>query len=267
MRDNGFDGLDIDWRYPVSGGKDGNDSSPDDSAKFTLLMSELRGELDYWSGQDNKQYLLTMALTPAFAANYQLTQVQTYVDWINLMSYGFEGDWSKIASPFSPLYGSSKDPRGDKARLANSVEGAVKECLDAGVPADKIVLGVGLYAQAWSSVKPNNLFGMYQPAQGVPAGTRPGGILFYRDLLPLLTSDAYTRYFDNETKTPWLYSEARRVAISYEDQESIRNKASYITETGLGGVMFWELSYDNDAHSLLQTANDALTAPPATPTQ
>jgi chitinase len=86
-------------------------------------------------------------------------------------------------------------------------------------------------------------------------------------LLPLLTSDNYTRYFDNETKTPWLYSEARKVAISYEDQESIRDKVAYVTDTGLGGMMFWELSYDDDAHTLLQAAYDALTAPPATPTQ
>jgi len=267
MRDNKFDGIDIDWRYPVNGGKDDNDYSPDDSANLTLLLAEFRGQLDYWSNRDNKSYLLTMALNPAFYTNFQLTQVQGYIDWINLMAYGFEGDWSKIASPFSPLYGSSKDPRGDKARLANSVEGAVKECLDAGVPADKIVLGLGLYAQAWSSVKSNDLFGMYEPVQGVPAGTRPGGILYYRDLLPLLTSDSYTRFFDNETKTPWLYSEARKVAISYEDQESIHDKAAYVTDMGLGGVMFWELSFDDDAHTLLQAANDALNAPAATPTQ
>lgn len=265
MRDNGFDGIDIDWRYPVSGGKEDNDYSKDDSANFTLLLAEFRGQLDYWNGQDNKPYLLTMALNPAFYPNFQLTQAQGYVDWINLMSYGFEGDWSEIASPFSPLYGSPKDPRGDKARLANSVEGAVKECLDSGVPADKIVLGVGLYAQAWSSVKPNDVFGMYEPVQGVPAGTRPGGVLYYRDLLPLLTSNNYTRYFDNDTMTPWLYSEARKVAISYEDQESIRAKMSYITDLGLGGVMFWELSFDDDAHTLLQAASDTLTTPPATP--
>ena len=213
MRDNGFDGIDIDWRYPVSGGKDGNDNSPNDSANFTLLMAELRGQLDYWSGQDTKPYLLTMALVPAFYANYQLAQVQTYVDWINLMSYGFEGSWSTVASPFSPLYGSSRDPRGDKAQLANSVAGIVKECLDSGVPADKIVLGLGLYAQAWSNVKPNDLFGLYEPVNSVPAGTRPGGILYYRDLLPLLSDNSYTRYFDDATKTPWLYSEARRVAV------------------------------------------------------
>lgn len=260
MRQYGFDGIDIDWRYPVSGGKDGNDTSPDDSANLTLLMSELRGQLDYWNGQDNQQYLLTMAVAPAYYENYQLAQVQAYVDWINLMAYGFEGSWSTIASPYSPLYGNPKDPRGDKAREKNSVAGAVKECLDLGVPADKIVVQVGLYGQAWSNVKPGDLFGMYQPANGVPAGTRPGGLLYYRDLLPLVSSTNFTRYFDDQTKMPWLYSTGNRVAISYEDQESIRNKALYISTTGLAGMGLWELSFDDDAHSLAQAAFEGLNA-------
>ena len=266
MRQYGFDGIDIDWRYPISGGKDGNTNRPEDSANFTLLMAELRDQLDYWSGQDTKQYLLTMAVAPTHYPNYELAQLQTYVDWINLMSYGFEGDWSKVAGPYSPLYGSSKDPRGDKARAENSVSGAVTECLDFGVPADKIVLGVGLYGQAWSSVKPGNLFGMYQPVQGVPAGTRPGGILYYRDLIPLLSSTNYIRYFDDETRTPWLYSQGNRVAISYEDQESIRNKAAYVGSTGLGGMSLWELGFDDSAHSLVDAAYTGLESTIATPT-
>jgi len=253
MRDNGFDGIDVDWRYPVEGGKEGNLTRPEDKANYTLLIAELRGQIEYWSNRDNKRYLLTMtapSVEPLFK-NIQIELVHGDLDWINLTTYGFQGSWSELASPAAPLYGSAKDPRGDVIRAQYNVAGAVKAYLDAGVPANKIVVGIPFYGQAWSNVRPNDFFGLYQAASGIPVGTRPGGILFYRDLVPLIASDTYTKYFDDETKSSWMYSASRRIAISYEDKASITNKVAYIKTTGLGGAMVWELSFDDDAHTLM----------------
>ena len=92
----------------------------------------------------------------------------------------------------------------------------------------------------------------------MPTGTRPGGILYYRDLLPLLKSDTYTRFFDTETKTPWMYNANGGIAISYEDPVSIENKTAYVRSTGLGGIMVWELGFDDDAHTLLNAVYSGL---------
>ncbi len=42
MKQYGFDGLDIDWEYPVGGGLEGNSNRPEDKQNFTLLLAELR---------------------------------------------------------------------------------------------------------------------------------------------------------------------------------------------------------------------------------
>ncbi|MEP7287749.1 MAG: glycoside hydrolase family 18 protein [Chloroflexota bacterium] len=264
MKEYGFDGIDIDWRYPVSGGLVENSGHPEDRENFTLLLAELRGQLEYWSQRDNTRYLLTIA-APAVAPlfkNMQLDQIHPYVDWINLTAYGFQGDWSDLASHQAPLFGSVKDPRGDTIRNDYNVAGAVKAYLDAGVPAEKIVVGVPFFAQAWRNVKPNDYFGLYQTPGGVPTGTRPGGILYYRDLLPLLKSDSYTHFFDTETKTPWMYNANGGIAISYEDPNSIQNKAAYVMSTGLGGIMIWELDFDDDTHTLLNAVYTGLNPKP-----
>jgi chitinase len=138
----------------------------------------------------------------------------------------------------------------------------VETYLDAGVPADKIVVGIPFYAQTWRNVKPNDYFGLYQAADGVPEGTRPGGVLYYRDLLPLLQNDIYTRFFDEEAGVPWLYSANERIAISYEDPQSIRNKVHYVRQKKLGGVMIWQVCYDDKDQPLLDVVNAALTEEP-----
>jgi chitinase len=252
MRQYGFDGIDIDWRFPVSGGA--VDGLPQDRENFSLLLSEFRGQLEFWSEEDGERYLLT-ATAPAVEdlyTNMELERIHTDLDWINLMSYGFSGSWSDIASHHAPLYGSARDPRGIDISESYSVDGAVNAFLDIGVPASKIVVGIPFYAQAFSDVRPNDYFGLFQDTSGVPNGTRPGGVLYFRDLEGLLQSNEYVRFFDEESKAAWMYSADRRIGISYENRASILNKVAYVRSMGLGGVMIWELSFDDADHSLLE---------------
>ena len=41
-----FDGIDVDWEFPVSGGERGNIERPEDKANYTLLLAEMRRQLD-----------------------------------------------------------------------------------------------------------------------------------------------------------------------------------------------------------------------------
>ena len=55
-------------------------------------------------------------------------------------------------------------------------------------------------------------------------------------------------------RTPWLPNANRRIAISYENPVSIQNKTAHVRDLHLGGMMVWEPSYDDDAHTLLNAA-------------
>lgn len=49
--------------------------------------------------------------------------------------------------------------------------------------------------------------------------------------------------------------------ISYDDPQSLGVKANYVKQNGLGGIMIWELDYDNKAHGLLDAISQVLQVP------
>jgi chitinase len=54
----------------------------------------------------------------------------------------------------------------------------------------------------------------------------------------------YTRYFDNTTKSVYVWNPIKKIFFTYEDTVSLSYKLDYIVKRGLGGMMFWELSGD-----------------------
>jgi chitinase len=256
----GFDGVDIDWEYPVSGGLEGNKTRAADKQNYTLLLAELRRQLDAQSKKDRKHYLLTIAAPagPQTYRNLELDRIAAYLDWINLMTYDFHGGWSPLTNFHTALYPSSRDPTKDEAvRKGFNVDAAVKAYRAAGVPADKIVVGVPFYGRGWAGVKDVNN-GLYQPrAAALPKGTWENGVFDYKDLAANYVGKM-KRFWHDEAKVPWLFDVRRGLMISYDDPESLRLRAEYVRRNGLGGVMFWELSGDDARSSLLDALHKGL---------
>ncbi len=259
MKRYGFDGLDIDWEYPVGGGLAGNKVRPQDKRNYTLLLEELRRQLNAAGTADGKKYYLSIAAPagPWNMANFELANVAAACDWINLMAYDFHGDWEVAADHHSPLKGSyAGDPL--------SAEASVNSYLSAGVPAAKLVLGVPFYGRGWKGVSSANN-GVRQPSTGGAPGTHAPDMEWeYRDIQNRLATqpNVYKRYWDANAQAPYVYAPTVNggTFISYEDTQSMKGKTTLVKTKGLGGVMFWEMSSDskNPADSLLKTIHDEL---------
>jgi chitinase len=238
-----FDGVDIDWEFPVSGGiKEGH---PEDRRNFTLLLEEFRRQLDALGAANGKRYLLTIAAPagPRTYSNFELERIHPYLDWINLMTYDFHGIWDTITNFNAPLYKSSADPATDLlVRDHLNVDAAVRAYLQAGIPTQKIVVGVPFYGRGWQGV-PDHDYGLFQPASGPAQGPKEPGVFDYIEIVERYLP-VYRRYWHPEAKVPWLYNPEEGIMISYDDAESVRVKAEYVKEHSLGGMMFWEMSQD-----------------------
>jgi chitinase len=245
MKQYGFDGIDVDWEYPVSGGL--NAGSAADKQNYTALLKEFRTQLSAEEAKDGRSYSLSIAAPagPSIIPNLESAKIGSILDWMNLMSYDFHGSWDPITGHNAPMTVGPKD-----TAAGFSITDAVDSYLKAGFPATKLVLGVPFYGRGWENVGPSNT-GLYQSGTAASVGTWEKGVFDYSDIkanyLPTMT-----RSWDASAQVPYLYDPARRLWISYDDAQSMKIKADYIKATGLGGAMIWEITGDR-SQELLDT--------------
>ncbi len=246
VRQHHFDGIDIDWEFPVAGGDEGNARRPEDRHNYTLLFAELRKQLDHAGKQDHRHYLLTAAIgnNPQFLANTEMDQVARILDWTNIMTYDFAGHWNAYAGHHTPLYSDADLKRAD-ADTSASVSAIVTQTLKAGVPPAKLVLGVPFYGYSWKQCNAQD-HGQLQDCHGKGRGTWEDGVLDFADIdANLIDKNGFVRYWNDTAKAAWLFNADTGEFVSYEDPQSLAFKIGYIKEHGLGGAMFWEISSDS----------------------
>ncbi|MBP7682066.1 MAG: glycoside hydrolase family 18 protein [Deltaproteobacteria bacterium] len=250
MVEHGFDGIDIDWEYPVGGGLAGNTTRPEDEQNYTLLLAALRDELTA-RAIDNERaeaYLLTIAAPagPSIIEHLESAAIAAEVDWINVMTYDFHGAFETTTGFNAPLRQSALDPQPDW-----NVEAALETYLAAGVPASQLAMGVPFYGRSWSGVSAGESSGLQRPGPNPGPGTWENGVLDYADIVHNYMGAGFVRHWDDAAQVPWLFNASTGVFITYDDPESLAVKRELADELGLGGIMIWDLSSDTASHDLL----------------
>ncbi|MCI5647836.1 MAG: glycoside hydrolase family 18 protein [Fusicatenibacter sp.] len=226
----GLDGIDIDWEYPGTS-LAGIASSTNDRENYTLFLQELRSTLDgYREGM-----LVTAAVggDAYFAKLTDMAAVGQILDYVQLMTYDLQGGFQKVTGHHAALYHSG-------ANLIDAcVDKAVRVFSDAGVPKEKLILGVPFYSRQWDGVKGEGCrHGLGMEAETIGAYGGDYGELKEN----WIGCNGFVRYWDDEAKVPYLFNGS--TLISYDDTESIGIKMDYMKKQGLGGVMFWEYKCD-----------------------
>ncbi|QGG57744.1 glycosyl hydrolase family 18 protein [Paenibacillus sp. B01] len=255
-----MDGVDLDWEYPVSGGLDGNSYRPEDKQNYVLLLQKIREKLDAAEAVDGKDYLLTIAsgAGPTYIQNNDLAGIASIVDWINIMTYDFNGSWNKTSGHNAPLYYDTAAATSGLTDPQNfNIDKAVTTYLAKGVPASKLVLGMAFYGRGWGGC-PTAGNGQYQVCAGISStGTWEKGSYDFYDLeANYINKNGYTRYWNDAAKVPYLYNPTNGTYISYDDVQSFDFKTSYLKSKGLAGAMFWETSGDRNKTLLNKLASD-----------
>jgi len=230
-----FDGIDIDWEHPVSGGL--QPGSPDDARNYVLLLAALRKAIGA-----GKFLTIAASASPRGIDPILYGEMAPLLDWVSVMTYDFHSG-GKRAGFNSALY-----DHGDPSNSRLNLHDAIQAIAAKGIPKDKLVAGVPFYGRGWQGVE------SAEPWNGVTGTLQVGG---YRVIAEtFLKSPDYVRHWDDVAKVPWLYNAAKKEWITYEDPQSMRLKGEYVVAQNLAGAMFWELS--NDDGTLLDALRGGL---------
>jgi chitinase len=164
-----FDGIDIDWEFPVAGGMEGNVERPADKTNFTLLLASLRRALDAEGARAGRHYELTIAASarPQEIANVEIARIEPLLDFINVMTYDYHAG-PGTTNFNAPLYAAAGDP----TRELN-VDETMRAFLVSGVPPSKLLVGVPFYGHAYGEVANVNA-GLFQHGTGKPSDWKEG---------------------------------------------------------------------------------------------
>ncbi|MFD4992999.1 glycosyl hydrolase family 18 protein [Cellulosimicrobium cellulans] len=223
-----FDGIDIDWEWPVTGGETAN-ARPEDKENFLLLMEEFRTELDARGAANGEDYLLT-AFAPAGGWNagqggWLDPRLFAVVDFLNVQGYDFHGGWV----PNQTGHQGNLHPDGTQ-NWGLGLDGALGMYVNAGADPSQVNAGLAAYGHGWYGVEDGSQG--WQPAAGY-VGTKT-----YAEL----RSFDGEQYFDPEIGASWLYDGDQW--WSYDDPVSVTAKAEFVATQGYGGAMWWDLSGD-----------------------
>ncbi|MFE7328661.1 glycosyl hydrolase family 18 protein [Streptomyces sp. NPDC057565] len=234
-----FDGIDIDWEYPNACGLTCDTSGP---AALKNITTALRSKF----GSNN---LVTAAITADGSSGGKIDAADyagaaTSLNWYNVMTYDFFGAWADKGptAPHSPLTSYNGIPQ-----AGFNASDAIAKLKAQGVPASKLLLGIGFYGRGWTGVTQDAPGGT---ATGAATGTYEAGIEDYKVLktsCPATGTIAGTAYA--HCGTNWW---------SYDTPATIASKMTWAKSQGLGGAFFWEFSGDTSNGELVSAINNGL---------
>ena len=238
---NDFDFLDIDWEYPSKKGAGQNFTHPDDPQNFVLLLKELREEFD--SRSPNKHIQLTSAagIDPVVLNAYK--GAEKHLDYVLGMHYDVCGSTWAVGN-HSPMY---HDPDNKDVDPTWNVTASVDLLIENGFKPSQICVGCPLYGRGWSKIDPYN---KDKPIFGKNVGGTPNslsgdagepGLSSWRHMQSEFLKSEWTTHYDDVEKAAYAIKNTGET-WSYEDPKTAVEKAKYVTEKGLGGMLFWELS-------------------------
>lgn len=212
-----YDGVDVDWEFPALG----------EGALHAALVEAVRGRLETGFARERpgERPIVTAAVSPASRLlAYDFPALARAADRVIHMGYDFRnpalGPWASDARLW---------PDGAERPIEGSVRGAASEIVRRGVPREKLVVALPLFAsdgRPWAAVR--------APALAAPGALDP-------------------RFLEREVDGAWvsdaagIEAKARAILAGHE-----------IAGGAAGGVALWQLGHQGAFHDLTDAVRRAL---------
>lgn len=230
---NDYDGVDINIE-PLQA---------EDAALYTKFIRELRARLDQVSS--TRTLSASTFWQPAIFA-----QLVDEFDYIDLTTYNQSGTWAGWVTwhDAATYDGGNRFPTGSR-RPMPSAHGDVEAFVAAGVPREKLAIGMNFYGRIWQGGEGTDTGGVTKPMQSWTVAPPPPANRPYYVLQPLYGIREYGSTpgyrWDAGAEAPYLSFDRPGSAddqfVSFDDVVVAHGKVRYVRERGIGGLLIWEL--------------------------
>ncbi|KAJ2354092.1 hypothetical protein GGH92_000257 [Coemansia sp. RSA 2673] len=232
MNASQLDGLDIDWEYP--GAPDIKGIPPglaSDAPNYLNFLKKLKAKMPV-----GKSLSIAAPASYWYLKQFPITDMAQQLDYIVYMTYDLHGQWDYNIDSLGPNLRSHVN--------WTETQQALNLITHAGVPSNKVLLGLGAYGRSFQQVDPN-CSGPSCKFTGPPSGALPGKCTNANGYISLaginkMIKDGGTRrqYYDQASDSDvLLYGKDQWVAWSSEN--SMRIRGDWAKDNNLGGTVLW----------------------------
>ncbi|KAK7958032.1 glycoside hydrolase family 18 protein [Apiospora saccharicola] len=241
MQTYGFDGVDIDWEYPVAEERSGK---PADYQNYVTFLKNLKAAF----AASGSSYGLTITVPSSYwyLRHFDVVEINKVIDWFNVMTYDLHGTWDSTIDSLGPKV------------MAHTNLTEIDLTMDLfwrnDIPPENIVLGLGYYGRSFTLSDANCKTAGCPFSGGGAAGecTNSVGTLSFVEINRLIDDGADVS-LDKDAAVK-IVTWDNNQWVSYDDDETFKMKLDYANNLCLGGSMIWAVSTDDS----LGTAASAL---------
>ena len=241
-----FDGIDLDWEYPVADDRGGQKKDFDNFPKF---LANLKKSLKSTGGRDGVS--ITLPASYWYLQHFDIANLQKHVDFFNIMTYDMHGKWDLGSEWVSPML----DSHTNLTEITNALDLLWRN----DIKSDKVVLGLAFYARVFTAADPSCMEPGCLFVSGGNAGkcSQEVGILLNSEIMDIMDKQSLQSTLDKEAAVKILKFDDNQW-LTYENSDTFKLKADFARSQCLGGVMVWAVSHDLPQGNFSRALGDAV---------
>ncbi|KAK1758816.1 glycoside hydrolase superfamily [Echria macrotheca] len=227
-----FDGVDIDWEYPVAEDRGG---IPEDYDNLVTMLRRLRERLN----RTGRKFGLSITLPASYwyLRGFDIVNIEPHIDFFNMMTYDIHGTWDSTVKSIGPYAFAHTN--------MTEIDMALELLWRNNINPERVNLGLGFYGRSFTMKDPGCMAAGCEFTDGAKGGecTGTAGVLSAAEIVKIL-DDGATVTFDPVAAVK-IVTWGGNQWVSWDDAQTLKIKQDFANQRCLGGTFVWAIDLDD----------------------